>query len=68
MFGAKNKKENRGILTHIDVTRIFFFVRLASERIVQICRAPVAPSGCPKAIAPPRGFNFEWSSPNTFRQ
>lgn len=30
---------------HILVNSTFFFVRLASLRIVQICRAPVAPSG-----------------------
>lgn len=53
---------------HILVKQIFFFVRLASLKIVQICRAPVAPNGCPSAIAPPLGFIFLWSRPSTFMQ
>ena len=43
---------------HILVTKIFFFVLLASLKIVHICLAPVAPSGCPSAMAPPLGFTF----------
>ena len=43
---------------HILVTRIFFFVLLASLKTVHICLAPVAPSGCPSAMAPPLGFTF----------
>src|SRR5271154_5369886 len=53
---------------HILVKQIFFFVRLASLKIVQICRAPVVPSGWPSAIAPPLGFIFLWSRPSTFMQ
>src|SRR5271154_1127307 len=53
---------------HILVTRTLLFVLLATLKIVQICLAPVAPRGCPRAIAPPIGLTFAWSSPNTFKQ
>jgi hypothetical protein len=43
---------------HILVNKIFFPVLLHSLRPVTICLAPVAPSGCPKAMAPPLGFNL----------
>ena len=44
---------------HILVNKILFFCRLHSLSPVQICLAPVAPSGCPSAIAPPLTFIFE---------
>lgn len=53
---------------HILVTRIFFFCLLASARPVTICLAPVAPRGCPKAMAPPLGLTFSASSPNSLIQ
>jgi hypothetical protein len=53
---------------HMLVRQTFFFVLRASLKIVQIWRAPVAPRGCPRAIAPPLGFNLAWSRPRTFMQ
>ena len=36
--------------------RHFLFWRFNSGSKVAICRAPVAPRGCPRAMAPPLGF------------
>mmetsp|Transcript_21361 Transcript_21361/g.50574 ORF Transcript_21361/g.50574 Transcript_21361/m.50574 type:complete len:392 (+) Transcript_21361:180-1355(+) len=41
---------------HMDTTPKRCFVRCSSLRSVAICRAPVHPSGCPRAIAPPFGL------------
>jgi hypothetical protein len=36
--------------THIEVTAIFCLDLLSSDMTVTICRAPVQPNGCPKAL------------------
>lgn len=38
---------------HIDITPYLPPMRFSSGRSVASCLAPVAPKGCPKAIAPP---------------
>lgn len=44
--------------THIEITPNFFFVLLNSVNKVDTCLAPVAPRGCPNAIAPPCIFKM----------
>lgn len=43
---------------HIETTPYLPFVRCSSGIKVAICLEPVHPKGCPKAMAPPFGFNF----------
>mmetsp|Transcript_25129 Transcript_25129/g.63060 ORF Transcript_25129/g.63060 Transcript_25129/m.63060 type:complete len:206 (-) Transcript_25129:235-852(-) len=43
---------------HMETTPSFLPVRLSSGRRLAICRPPVQPSGCPRAMAPPFGFTF----------
>lgn len=49
---------------HIETTPYFFLVLISSGIKVAICLLPVQPSGCPKAIAPPFGFNFSFGIPS----
>ena len=49
---------------HIEITPILPPVRFNSERRVPTMRAPVIPRGCPRAMAPPLGFNFLRSIPS----
>src|SRR3984885_11311158 len=44
----------------------FFFRRRNSYSKVITSRVPVAPSGCPNAIAPPFTLTFSRSKPNSF--
>ena len=44
--------------THIETIPNLLLVLFNSGKRVQTWRAPVHPSGCPKAIAPPFGFTF----------
>src|ERR1035437_1930745 len=53
---------------HILVNNTFFFCLRHSLNPVTICLAPVAPKGCPKAIAPPLGFIFSYGSFKTSLQ
>ena len=46
---------------HIEITPYFLLVLLSSDIKVTSYLAPVAPKGCPSAIAPPLGFTF-WAS------
>ena len=46
------------------VISTFFCARRASLRIVQIWRAPVIPSGWPRAMAPPFGLRILASAPD----
>jgi len=48
---------------HIEITPNRFLVLLNSGRSVAIYLAPVHPSGCPSAIAPPLGFTLVNSIP-----
>jgi hypothetical protein len=43
---------------HMDTTPVLSLVLSSSLKSVQIILAPVIPSGCPRAIAPPLLFNF----------
>ena len=47
---------------HIEVTKVFPPLRRSSCNPVATCRAPVQPSGCPNAIAPPLTLTFEKES------
>lgn len=49
---------------HIEITPNFPPVLLSSGRRVAICLAPVHPSGCPRAMAPPFGLSFLVSTPS----
>lgn len=53
---------------HILVNSIFFFCRLHSLSPETICLTPVMPNGCPRAIAPPRGFSCSQSMLSLSRQ
>lgn len=49
---------------HMETIPYFCFCLFNSGNKVAICLAPVAPNGCPNAIAPPLGFNLDLSIPN----
>lgn len=51
---------------HIETTPNFFPVLANSGSNVAICREPVQPKGCPRAIAPPLGFNLSFDIPNFY--
>src|SRR5688572_1005897 len=53
---------------HADATPYFFCRRRNSSSNVSRSRAPLAPSGCPIAMAPPLTFTLSRSRPSSFSQ